>query len=89
MTNEASIRLPNGKNRLRKDVLRRTIPGPDLFRLGDPYALEGTNRTKDISSNPNRVLAFGWIGDLDVAWGEGYQSFMYLTRDTGRNSGAT
>ena len=40
-----------------------------VFLLGDPHLLEGGERSKDRSSDPDRVLPLGRSNDLDLHGG--------------------
>ena len=42
-----------------------------ILGLGDPHLLEGGERGKNGSSDPNRVLALRWRNDLDLHCGRG------------------
>ena len=61
-----------------------------IFFLGDPHVLEGTKRTEDTASNPNRILALGRGRDLDldVARSESKKFFVHAISDTREHSSA-
>merc|ERR1711874_826184 len=56
-----------------------------VFLLGDPHLLEGGQRSKDGSSNPDRVLPLWWSNDLDLdgGWGKSGDKKSLLSRLSG------
>merc|ERR1719477_536521 len=49
-----------------------------ILLLGDPHLLEGGERSKDGSSNPDRVLPLWWSNDLDLDGGRSKCSDLLL-----------
>lgn len=76
-----------GKHTAMNDSRARLV----IFLLRDPHVLEGTERTEDTASNPNRVLALGRGRDLDLnaARSEREEFLVHAIRDTGEHGGTT
>merc|ERR1711945_36781 len=49
-----------------------------ILLLGDPHLLEGRERSKDGSSDPDRVLPLWWSNDLDLDGGRSKGSDLLL-----------
>merc|ERR1719369_2191709 len=49
-----------------------------VFLLGNPHLLEGGERSKDRSSDPDRVLSLWWSNDLDLDGGRSKSSNFLL-----------
>merc|ERR1719374_258076 len=49
-----------------------------ILLLGDPHLLEGGERSKDGSSDPDRVLPLWWSNDLDLDGGRSKSSDLLL-----------
>merc|ERR1712062_432337 len=62
-----------------------------VFLLGDPHLLEGGERSRDGSSDPDGVFPLWWCDDLDLhgGWGEGGDFLLHTVSDTGEHSGTT
>merc|ERR1712122_104415 len=62
-----------------------------ILLLGDPHLLEGGERSKDGSSDPDRVLSLWWSNDLDLhcAWGQGGDLLLHSVGNTGVHGGAS
>merc|ERR1719354_337040 len=62
-----------------------------IFLLGDPHLLEGGERSKDGSSDPDGVFPLGRSNDLDLhGWGsEGGDLFLHSVTNTGVHGGST
>eukprot|EP00091_Calanus_sinicus_P010667 TRINITY_DN2463_c0_g1_i1.p2 TRINITY_DN2463_c0_g1~~TRINITY_DN2463_c0_g1_i1.p2 ORF type:complete len:111 (+),score=6.93 TRINITY_DN2463_c0_g1_i1:81-413(+) len=60
-----------------------------IFLLGDPHLLEGGERSKDGSSNPDGVLPFWRSNDLDLdgRWGKGGDFLCIRSASTGGTVG--
>ena len=55
-----------------------------IFLLGDPHLLEGGKRSKDGSSDPDRVFPLWRSDDLDLhcGWGKGGHFLLHTVSDT-------
>ena len=49
-----------------------------IFLLGDPHLLEGGQRSKDRSSDPDRVFPLGRSNDLDLHGGRSKSGDLLL-----------
>jgi hypothetical protein len=55
-----------------------------VFLLGDPHSLEGGERSKDGTTNPDRVFTFWWGDDLDLhgGWGKSSDFLLHAVSNT-------
>jgi len=62
-----------------------------VFLLGDPHLLEGGQRSKDGSSDPDRVLPLGRSNDLDLdgGWGKSSDLLLHPVSNTRVHGGAS
>merc|ERR1719228_422759 len=62
-----------------------------VLLLGDPHLLEGGERGKDGSSDPDRVLPLWWSNDLDLdgGWSKGGDFLLHTVSNTGVHGGAS
>ena len=62
-----------------------------IFLLGDPHLLEGGQRSKDGSSNPDGVLPLGRSNDLDLHGGrsQGGDLLLHPVSDSREHGGAS
>ena len=62
-----------------------------ILLLGDSHLLEGGERSKDGSSNPDRVLPLWWSNDLDLygGWGKGGYLLLHTVSNTRVHGGAS
>merc|ERR1712122_265856 len=62
-----------------------------ILLLGDPHLLEGGERSKDGSSDPDRVLSLWWSNDLDLhcAWGQGGDLLLHSVGNSWVHGGAS
>ena len=62
-----------------------------VFLFGDPHLLEGGERSKDGTSDPDRVLPLGRSNDLDLHGGRSKSSDLLLhpVSDTGVHGGSS
>merc|ERR1719410_604191 len=62
-----------------------------ILLLGDPHLLEGGQRSKDGSSDPDGVLPLWWSDDLnlDGGWGKSGDLLLHSVSNTGVHGGAS
>merc|ERR1712121_19920 len=62
-----------------------------ILLLGDPHLLEGGERSKDGSSNPDRVLPLWWSNDLDLdgGWSKSSDLLLHTISNTRVHGGAS
>ena len=62
-----------------------------VFLLGDPHLLEGGERGKDGSSNPDRVFPLWRSNDLDLhgGWSQGGDLLLHTVSDSREHSGTS
>jgi len=62
-----------------------------VLGLGDPHLLEGGQRGKDGTTDPDRVLSFWWGNDLDLhgGWGKSSQLLGHTLGNAREHSGTT
>ena len=62
-----------------------------VFLLGDPHLLEGGERGKDGSSNPDRVFPLWRSNDLDLhgGWSQGSDFLLHTVSNTREHSGTS
>ena len=62
-----------------------------ILLLGDPHLLEGGQRGKDGSSDPDRVFPLWWSNDLDLdgGWSKGSDFLLHSVGNTRVHGGAT
>merc|ERR1719430_2639184 len=62
-----------------------------VLLLGDPHLLEGGERGKDGSSDPDRVLPLWWSNDLDFdgGWSKGGDFLLHTVSNTRVHGGAS
>merc|ERR1712121_87552 len=62
-----------------------------IFLLGDPHLLEGGERSKDGSSDPDGVFPLWWSNDLDLHgwWGKGGDLFLHSVSDSWVHGGTS
>ena len=62
-----------------------------VFLLGDPHLLEGRQRSKDGSSDPDRVFPLWRSNDLDLhgGWCQGGDLLLHPVSDTREHGGTS
>merc|ERR1719154_218401 len=62
-----------------------------VLLLGDPHLLEGGKRSKDGSSDPDRVLPLWWSNDLDLngGWSKSSDLLLHTVSNTRVHGGAS
>ena len=62
-----------------------------ILLLGDPHLLEGGERSKDGSSDPDRVFPLGRSNDLDLhgGWSKSGDLLLHPVGDSGEHSGSS
>merc|ERR1712121_632481 len=62
-----------------------------IFLLGDPHLLEGGERSKDGSSDPDGVFPLWWSNDLDLdgGWSKSGDLLLHTVSNTGVHGGAS
>merc|ERR1712036_162898 len=62
-----------------------------VFLLGDPHSLEGGERSKNGTTNPDRVFTFWWGDDLDLhgRWGKSGDFLLHTISNTWVHGGTT
>jgi len=62
-----------------------------VFLLGDPHSLEGGERSKDGTTNPDGVFTFWWGDDLDLhgGWGKSGDFLLHAVSNTWVHGGTT
>jgi len=62
-----------------------------VLLLRDPHLLEGRERSQDRTTNPHRVLSFGWRDDLDLhgGWSQMRDFLLHSVGDSRVHGGTT
>ena len=62
-----------------------------IFLLGDPHLLESGERSKDGSSDPDRVFPLWWSNDLDLdgGWSKGSDLLLHTVSNTRVHGGTS